>query len=145
MPVITREIETRTKEYKVDIGKLEDLVKQSEDVRIKKISELADDCYKTFNDLQMSIAKIDDSDKKQEYDLKCYEETYNFLVFIENKVDPDFYVYISIKSKSFSDLISHYSLYCTRIEEKHDIELESEKLLRNGASPTHKTRTVRKK
>ena len=126
-------IQTKAKEYKADIEKLEQIVKKwEEEIRIKKISHLAEACYGAFNDLQMAISKIEDQSERGKYELDCYKKTYNFLVFVESDVDPDLCVLLMNKSESFSKLIKQYNLYCSKIEVKYDLELEVEKKLRDN-------------
>ena len=132
MSTQTIHLQTKVKEYKADIEKLEQLVKKwEEEIRINKISKIADACYEAFNNLQMAIAKIKDSDEKKKYELSCYKETYNFLVFVENDVDSDLCVLLMNKSEPFARLIQHYNSYCSKTENKYNIELTVEKKLRN--------------
>ena len=132
-------IQTKAKEYKADIEKLEQIVKKwEEEIHIKKISHLAEACYEAFNDLQMAISKIEDQSDRKKYELDCYKKTYNFLVFVENDVDPDLCVLLMNKSEAFSKLIKHYNLYCSKIEVKYDLELEVEKKLRDNQSHPNK-------
>ncbi len=142
----TVQIKSKVKAYKVDIIKLEKLVKKwEEDFRIKKVSQLSKDCYGAFTDLQMTITKIKDLIKKQQIDLDCYEETYKFLTFVENDLDTDFCVLLVNKSKEFSNLIKQYSKYCTKTESKYAIEepghITSAKKLKAPST----TKTTRKK
>ena len=144
MPQLT--IKEKVAEYKHDIAQLERIVKQwEEEFKIKQISRLADACYGAFNNLQMSIAKIQDTDQKKKHDLDCYNGTYQFLVFVETKVDTDFCVLLMNKCKSFSNLITHYSKYCSDMENKYNIELNSEKIFQVSRQTTTRLKTVRKK
>ena len=79
----------------------------------------------------MAITAIKDLVEKKKYELNCYKATYNFLVFIENDVDPDLCVLLMNKSEPFARLIQHYNSYCSKTESKYDIELAVEKKLRN--------------
>ena len=139
-------IKSRVAEYKQDIAELERIVKQWEvDFKIKEVSKLADACYEAFNNLQMSLSKIHDPEEKKKYDLQCYRDTYQFLVFVENKADTDLCVLLMNKSGSFSRLVTHYSEYCSCIERKYEIELDSERSFGVCHQATPRIRTVRRK
>ena len=139
-------IKNQVAEYKQDIAQLEKIVKQwEEEFKIKKISKLADVCYEAFNNLQMSLSKIHNAEQKKKYDLQCYNGTYQFLVFVENKVDTDFCVLLMNRSEPFSNLITHYSKYCSDMERKYLIALDSEKIFEVSHQATPRVRTVRRK
>jgi hypothetical protein len=126
----TATIQTKVKIYNNDMIQLERVVKQwEEEFKLKDISALASTCYEMFNELQMVFTKLKNSDERKNYDLQCYKNTYKFLTFIENKADVDLYVLLTNKSEPFAKLISHYSKYCSMIESKYSIELDSEKKL----------------
>lgn len=139
-------IENRVAEYKQDIAKLEKVVKQWEvEIRIQEISKLANTCYEAFNNLQMSVSKIDDAEQQKKYAVECYNNTYQFLVFFENEIGADFCVLLMNNSKSFANLIAHYSKYCSNMERKYPIELGSEKAFGVCHQTTPRIRTVRRK
>ena len=142
----TQTIRNRVAEYKQDNAELERIVKQWEvDFKIKEVSKLADACYEAFNNLQMTLSKIHDPEEKKKYDLQCYQGTYQFLVFVENKADTDLCVLLMNKSGSFSNLITHYSKYCSDMEHKYGIELDSEKIFEASHPITPRVKTVRRK
>ena len=144
--MITQTIQKRVMGYKQDIAQLEKVVKEwEEDFKIKEVSKLADACYDAFNNLQMAVAKIQDEAEKKKFDLQCYQGTYQFLAFVENKADIDLCVLIMNKSDEFSKLIKHYSKYCSDIESKYSIELDSEKNFRVSIKTMPRTKTVRRK
>ena len=93
----------------------------------------------------MSLSKIHDLEDKKKYDLQCYHGTYQFLVFVETKVDTDLCVLLMNKCKSFSNLITHYSKYCSNMEHKYGIGLDSEKIFEVSHQTTPRVKTVRKK
>ena len=142
----TQTIKNRVAEYKQDIAELERIVKQwAEDFKIKEVSKLASACYEAFNNLQMSLSKVNDLEEKKKYDMQCYKETYQFLVFVENKADIDLCVLLMNKSESFSNLITHYSKYCSNMEQKYKIELGSEKSFEAFYQAPPRIKTVRRK
>jgi len=142
----TQTIQNRVIEYKQDIAHLEKVVKEWEvDFKIKEVSKLADSCYDAFNNLQMALAKIQDAEEKVKFVRQCYQGTYQFLAFVENKADVDLCVLLMNKSESFSKLIKHYSKYCSDIENKYSIELGSEKNFGASIKSTPRTKTVRRK
>ncbi len=128
--MVSQIVKNKVHEYKQDIARLEKIVKEWEvEFRIKDISKRAEACYEAFNDLQMALAKIADPKEKEKFDRQCYKNTYQFLEFIENQVDVDFCVLLMNKAKPFSNLIVHYSKYCSGMEKKYNIELDSERKL----------------
>ena len=142
----TQTIRNRVAEYKQDNAELERIVRQwEEDFKIKEVSKLAGACYEAFNNLQMSVSKIRDTEEKKKYDLQCYQGTYQFLVFVENKADTDLCVLLMNKSEPFSNLITHYSKYCSDMERKYGIELDSEKIFEAPHLTTSRVKTVRRK
>ena len=142
----TQTLKNRVAEYKQDNAELERIVKQWEvEFKIKQVSKLSNACYEAFNNLQMSLSKIYDLEEKKKYDLQCYKGTYQFLVFVENKADTDLCVLLMNKSESFSNLITHYSKYCSDMEHKYGIELDSEKIFEVSHQTTPRVKTVRKK
>ena len=144
--MITQTIQKRVMGYKQDIAQLEKVVKEWEvDFKIKEVSKLADSCYDAFNDLQMAVAKIKGDEEKKKFDLQCYQGTYQFLVFVENKADTDLCVLLMNKSDEFSKLIKHYSKYCSDIENKYSIKLDSEKNFGASIKSAPRTKTVRRK
>lgn len=142
----TQTIQNRVIEYKQDIAQLEKVVKAwEEDFKIKEVSKLADACYDAFNNLQMALAKIQNAEEKEKFVRQCYQGTYQFLTFVENKADTDLCVLLMNKSDEFSKLIKHYSQYCSSIENKYSIELDSEKNFGASIKSTPRTKTVRRK
>ncbi len=125
-------VEKKAKEYKTDIKTLENSVKKwSRELFLDEIGKASRECYNVFNELQMNIAKIKkDKAQKEKYDMRCYKETYNFLAFLENDTNPDLYVLLVNNVKPFGILLKHYSKYCSIMEAKYNIELDSEKSLR---------------
>ena len=139
-------IQNKVSGYKQDIAQLERVVKSwEEDFKIKQVSKLADSCYDAFNDLQMVFAKIQDAEEKMKFVRQCYQGTYQFLAFVENKADIDLCVLLMNKSESFSKLIKHYSKYCSDIENKYSIEIASEKDFGVSLKGTPRVKTVRRK
>jgi hypothetical protein len=142
----TQTIQNKVFEYKQDIAQLEKVVKEWEqDFKIKQVSKLADACYDAFNNLQMALAKIQDADEKGKFVRQCYKGTYQFLTFVENEADIDLCVLLMNKSESFSKLIKHYNKYCSDIENKYSIELDSEKDFGVSIKSMPRSKTVRRK
>ena len=121
------QIQEKEAVYKRDILTLEQQVKQWKEACITKISELSDDCYKAFNDLQMGLASTKDETVRDKYQLMCYKDTYEFLEFIENKAYTDLCLFLLNNSSYFARLVSHYDKYCQKMEMQYSIELVSEK------------------
>lgn len=142
---IERKLKSKTEEFRSDIIELENNVKHWQEACAKDVSESAEKCYGAFNDLQMAIAKIDDSAAKKKHRLACYRSTYNFLVFIENKVNPDLFVFLINNAKPFSHLVEHYHKYCARIEKEFDIELETERSIKSDTELFTKIKSYLKK
>jgi hypothetical protein len=97
-----------------------------------QISDASEQCYHSFNKLNMSIAKLESKDEQKVLHLECYKNTYGLLRFIENEVDTEFCLDILRESEPFRRLFNHFSRWCTEVERKYDIELESEKSLRRN-------------
>jgi hypothetical protein len=128
------------KKYKTDISRLEDHVRLwEEDFKLRKISELSRKYYEAINDLLMSISKVVDPVERRKCELECYKDTYGFLSFVENKVDPDFCIYIINRVDEFSSLINHLSVFCTKIEKQYSIELDIERKLDILPNPSKAT------
>lgn len=125
-----QELDIKAKTYRTDVEQLERHFERFQASCIDQVSESSTKCYDAFNDFQMSLSEISDKAKEEKYQKKCYKETYNLLAFIEGELDPDFAVLLFKKSKPFSQLFNHLSTYCSRIETKYNIELESEKAIR---------------
>lgn len=131
MLVLEREVEKKVQKYKSDNANLEkNVIKWQEKIILNKIAGLSKKCYDLFNELQMNIAKLKDEKLRKKYEKESYKETYTFLVFVENKVNEDLYCLLVNNVKPFANLINHYSKYCTKYEENNNIELDSEKKLR---------------
>jgi len=119
-------------EYKSEIQLLEKQVKKwKKELLLKEIGKLASECYESFNDLNMNIAKLKELKLREKYTKEVYKETYKFLVFMENTAIEDVYCLLVNQVKPFSRLITHYNKYCSSFEKKNDIELSSEKKLRD--------------
>jgi len=142
---IERQLKSKTEEFKSDIIELENNVKRWQEACANDVSENAEKCYEAFNDLQMAITKIDDPTAKIKHQHACYRSTYNFLVFIENKVNPDFFVFLINNAKPFSRLVEHYHKYCTKIEKEFDIELDTEKSIKSNTELFTKIKAYLKK
>ena len=89
----------------------------------------------------MSLTRLSDGDTEKKYQLACYKSTYNLLAFVENKVNPDFFVFLYNNSKQFSKLIRHYSMYCSGIEKELNIALDSEKSIRSDEGLLNKIKS----
>ena len=126
-----KQLKTKAETYKQDIQQLEDNVKHWKETCLEEVSEASENCYDAFNELQMSLTRLPDGDIKKKYQLACYKSTYDLLAFVENKVNPDFFVFLYNNSKQFSKLIQHYSKYCSDTEKTLNIELDSEKSIRS--------------
>jgi len=132
-PKIKEEITQKTEDFKLDVRQLQLVIcRWEEDIRLKEINALSKDCLNLFHDLQMTIVKKFKGSKrlKKQYHMEYYHVAYDFLAFLENNVDADVCVMVVNKAKSFAKLINAYSQYCNNMEEKYNIELESEKLLK---------------
>jgi len=127
----TQVINAKVREYKNDIIKLELSLKNFKQACLDKVSELAENCYDAFNDMQMTLAKMkkEDPETYDKIQKDSYKRAYDLLVFFETKINTDFYVYIINNSTQFNKLIQHYSKYCSRMEKEYNILLESEKEL----------------
>jgi len=125
----TATLKSRFDEYKTEIETLEETVKKWKEEAIADIGRLSQDCYDSFNNLQMTIAKFKDLEQKERHEKTQYRETYDFLVFVENKMNTDLYVLLVNNILPFNRLIRHYKKYCFTIEAKYDIELSSEREL----------------
>jgi len=136
-----KQLKLKAEVYKQDIQELEDNVKRWKETCLEEVSEAAENCYNAFNELQMSLTRIHGGDTKKKHHLACYKATYNLLVFIENKVNPDFFVFLYNNSKQFSNLIQHYSKYCSNAEKELDIELDSEKSIRSDENLLNKIKS----
>ncbi|MCK5179611.1 MAG: hypothetical protein KAR32_08785 [Candidatus Omnitrophica bacterium] len=139
-------IDKKITKYSTDVERIEEHVKKwEEDFRLKTISSNMQKLLDTFNDLQMAISNISDSEIKQGFEINCYNVTYDFLRFTENDVDSDFYIYITNRVSEFSKVIKSFSQYCTKIEKKYDIELYSEKLFDVSPQNSRKKTAVKRK
>lgn len=130
---IEKQATQRARYYKQEITELERPLKSEEDILATKyvqISVASENCYKSFNDLQMTIAVMKNKTSQTKFQVDCYHNTYDFLAFVQNEIDTDFCIDLLKESEPFRRLFNHYSKYCTEIEKKYDIELHSEKLLR---------------
>lgn len=136
-----KQLKSKAEVYKQDIQELEDNVKHWKETCLEEVSEASVNCFDAFNELQMSLTRIQDGDTKKKYQLACYKSTYNLLVFIENKVNADFFVFLYNNSKQFSNLIQHYSKYCSNTEKELSIELDSEKSIRSDESLLNKIKS----
>ena len=136
-----KQLKSKAEDYKQDIQELEDNVKHWKETCLKEVSEASGRCYDAFNELQMSLTRIQDENTKKKYQLACYKSTYDLLVFLENKVNTDFFVFLYNNSKPFSNLIQHYSKYCRTIEQELNIELDSEKSIRSNESLLNKLKS----
>jgi len=121
-------LDAKIKKYRNEVNELENKVKDWKESCFSQISDLAEECYNGFNEVQMNISKLSNN-KKEKYQLASYKNAYNFLVFIETRVNIDFCTFLINNSVPFHRLIEHYSKYCTKIEKQYNIELESEKRL----------------
>ncbi len=140
-----KQLKSKADEFKSDNVELEKNFKHLQETCARDISESAEKCYDAFNDLQMVIAKIGDAVSKKKYQTICYRSTYNFLVFIENKADPDFFIFLINNAKPFSKLVEHYYKYCSKIETELNMELDSEKSIRSDAELLSKIKSYLKK
>lgn len=139
-------INNKIDKYITNVEKIEEFVKiWEEDFKLKTISTVMQKLFTVFNDVQMSISKISDSELKRKSELNCYNATYDFLCFVENDVDSDFYIYITNKVSEFSKVIRRCSQYCAKIEKKHNIELYSEKLFGVSSNLSHKKTAAKRK
>ncbi len=136
-----KQLKSKAEVYKQDIQELEDNVKHWKETCLEEVSEASANCLDAFNELQMSLTQIQDGSTKKKYQLACYKSTYNLLVFVENRVNPDFFIFLYNNSKQFSNLIQHYSKYCSSTEKELNIELDSEKSIRSDEGLLNKIKS----
>ena len=144
--MVTAEVERKIDRFTTRIGKIEEYVKKwEEEYKLKTISQTMERLFDNFNELQMNISCIANIEQLKKYELNCHEVTYDFLCFVENEVNPDFYIFLTNKIASFSKVVKHLSLYCTKIEKKYNIELYSEKLFETSPNSAPKKKSVKRK
>ena len=132
------ELESKAEEkiiqYTIDIRELQREVKRWEQViRIDEINKISKDCFDSFNNFQMFIAKElkNNAELTKECKLKSHKDTYDFLTFVETKIDSETFNFIAKKAPNFIGLITQYSNYCNKIEKEYNIELPSETILKS--------------
>ena len=145
MPVTIEErAKSKVKEFKADVGQLEEYVKRWEqDIRLKEIGKASEKCYEAFNDLQMSLSKLSDKAFRDKLRLSCYEDTRKFLSYFESEANEDVVVLLFNHCKPFTELFTHCSDFCSKIEREYDIRLDSEEVIKANQELIQRIKSLR--
>ncbi len=119
MSAVIEKAKKRVRDYKEEIKEFKQHVRKYVENSIQEIDNSSKDCYDAFNDLQMTITKINDATKKEDCQEKCYQATYKLLSYIENDLDEDFCIVLLKDAKNFARAYEHYSKYCTKMEKQY--------------------------
>ena len=141
---IEQRTKNKVKEFRADVDQLEEYVKRWEqDIRLKEIGRASEKCYEAFNDLQMNLSKLVDKTFGDRIQLSCYEDTRKFLSYFESEANEDVVVLLFNHCKPFTQLFTHCSDYCSKIEREYNIPLDSEEAIKANKELTQHLKSLR--
>lgn len=115
--------EKNVRDYREQSRQIEEHARDWEhDIRLRDFNARSEKCYKTFVELQMSIASLADERVRQKHQKECFKITVELISFFDCNVKTEDlnYIYAHEITKGFAHLWDYLHKYCNDMVAKHD-------------------------
>lgn len=121
MPTLATE--KSVKSYREQSKQIEEQLKDWEyEIRLKDFNTQSEKCYKTFAELQISVASLTGEHEKENLQKECFKITEGLISFFDCHVKTDDlnYIYAHETTKGFTHLWDYLHKYCNDMVAKND-------------------------
>ncbi len=115
--------EKTVKNYREQSRQVEEQIKDWEhEIRLRDFNDQSEKCYKSFVDLQMSIASLTDERESGKHQKECFKITEGLISFFDCHVKTEDlnYIYKHEITKAFTHLWDYLHQYCANMTAKYD-------------------------